>query len=138
MTIPDIAHDAPTDAYRPGACNIGSAEIGRRRRAGFTGLLVAAGLGATLVALDAPSAARLLVALPLAGGAVGLLQAHFRFCAGYGMAGVRNFGDLGSVERVEDAAARRADRSRAIAIFLAGAGIGLAGAAAFALLPLAR
>jgi hypothetical protein len=135
MTIPQIAYDAPTGEYRPGACNIGPAEISRRRRAGVTSLLVAAGLGVILLALDAPAAARLLVALPLAGGAVGLLQAHFRFCAGFGLAGVRNFGDLGSVERVEDAAARRADRSRAIAIFLAGAGIGLAGAVVFALLP---
>lgn len=136
MTIPRLAFDVPSAEYRPGACNIGPAEIARRRRAGITGLLAAAALALILVVLDAPSVARLLVALPLAGGAVGLLQAHFRFCAGFGLAGVRNFGELGSVLRVEDAAARRADRTRAIAMFLAAAAIGVAGAVAFALLPL--
>ncbi len=136
MTIPQIAFDSPPGEYRPGACNIGTAEIARRRRAGIVGLLAAAALALALVVLDAPGVARLLVALPLAGGAVGLLQAHFRFCAGFGIAGVRNFGDVGDVERVEDGAARRADRSRAIGVFLAAAAIGVAGAVLFALLPL--
>ena len=119
----------------PGACNIGPAEIARRRRAGYLGLAAAAALAVALVALDAPTAARWLLALPLAGGATGFLQARFRFCAGFGIAGVRNFGQLGSVEQVEDADARRADRNKALAIFAAAAGIGAAGAAAFVLLP---
>ncbi len=135
MSMPQITFDTPPGEYRPGACNIGPAEIARRRRAGYTGLAAAGVLAVALVALDAPTAARWLVALPLAGGAVGFLQARFRFCAAYGMAGVRNFAELGSVERVEDTAARRADRSRAVAISLAGAGIGAAGALAFVLLP---
>jgi len=75
------------------------------------------------------------VALPLAGGAVGLLQARFRFCAAFGLAGIRNFGALGNVERVEDAEARRADRAKAITIFLVAGVLGLAGAALLAVLP---
>lgn len=135
MTTPPIAFDSPPTGYVPGACNIGPAEIARRRRAGYLGLAAAGALAVALVALDAPTAARWLVALPLAGGATGLLQARFRFCAGFGMAGVRNFGELGSVEKVEDAAARRADRMKALAIVAASAGIGAAGAAALVLLP---
>jgi hypothetical protein len=135
MTTSPIAFATEPGEYRPGACNIGPAEIARRRRAGITGLAAAAALAAALVVLDAPTAARWLVALPLAAGSVGLLQARFRFCAGYGMAGVRNFGALGSVERVQDAAARRADRTRALAIFGASAAIGAAGALLFVLLP---
>lgn len=134
--MPPITLDAPTGEYRPGTCNIGPAEIARRRRAGIIGIGAAAALAAALLLFHAPPATRWLVALPLAGGAIGLLQARLHFCAGFGLAGVRNFGALGEVERVEDPAARRADRAKAISISLAGAAIGLAGALGLVLLPL--
>ncbi len=136
MSMPQITFDSPAGEYRPGACNIGPAEIAARRRAGLASLAVAGLLAGALVVLDAPTAARWLVALPLAGGATGLLQARFRFCAGYGLAGLRNLGPLGSAERVEDAAARRADRAKAAGIVAASAAIGAAGALALVLLPL--
>ena len=134
--MPQIAFDAEPGEYRPGACNIGPAEIARRRRAGIAGLVVAVALAAALLVVGAPAASRWLVALPLAVGAVGLLQARLHFCAAYGAAGVRNFGVLGSVQRVEEAAARRSDRAKAIAIFLAAGAIGLGGALTLVLLPL--
>lgn len=52
--------------YQPGVCNIGPAEIGRRRRAGHVGIIAAMALLAGLVAIGAPPLARLLVALPVA------------------------------------------------------------------------
>ena len=136
MSMPEIAFDHSPGEYRPGACNIGPAEIARRRRTGYLGLAAAALLAAFLVAVDASGTARLLVGIPLAGGAMGFLQARFRFCAGFGMAGVRNFGAVGSVERVEEAAARHADRMKAYRISLAAAAIGGVGAIAFAALPI--
>jgi hypothetical protein len=136
MSMPEIVFDQPSTEYRAGACNIGPAEIAARRRSGYVGLAVAAGLAVALVALDAPSAARWLVAVPLAGGATGLLQARFRFCAAYGFAGMRSLRALGAAERVEDAADRRADRRRALAISGAGLAIGLTGAAALVALPI--
>jgi hypothetical protein len=135
MSMPPIAYDTPPGEYRPGTCNIGPAEIARRRRAGMLGIGAAVALAAALFLFHAPAAARWLVALPLAGGAIGLLQARLRFCAAYGAAGIRNFGALGEAERVEDPAARRADRAKAVAIFLAGGAIGLAGALVIVLLP---
>ena len=66
-------------AYRPGACNIGTYEIARRRRAGLVGVVVAALLAIGLLAVDAPQLARLLVLLPLWGGFVSLLQVRRRF-----------------------------------------------------------
>jgi hypothetical protein len=135
MTMPPIDYDPPAGEYRPGACNIGPAEIARRRRAGAVGVGAAAGLAAGLLLVDAPVAARWLVALPLAVGAVGFLQAHFRFCAAFGLAGVSNFGPLGSTERVEGAAARHADRQKALGIGVAGGLIGVAGAAILVLIP---
>lgn len=135
MSMPEIAFDQPAPEYRAGACNIGPAEIAARRRSGYLGLAAAAGLAVALVAVDAPDAARWLVALPLAGGAIGLLQARFRFCAGYAFAGMRNLRELGAAERVEDASDRRADRRRALAISAAGLAVGVAGAAALVALP---
>lgn len=134
--MPEITFDTPPGEYRAGACNIGPAEIARRRRAGIVGLVAAGVLAVALVVLDAPTTARLLVGIPLAGGATGFLQARLRFCAGFGMAGIRNFGAVGSVERVEDAAARHSDRMKAYRISLAAAAIGGVGALAFALLSL--
>ena len=54
---------APVD-YQPGVCNIGPAEIARRRRAGHIGLVAALALFAVLVAIDAPNWTRLLIAIP--------------------------------------------------------------------------
>ncbi len=107
--------DIPSD-YRPGVCNIGPAEIARRRRSGHVGLVAAAVLFAILVAIDAPPLARLLVAAPAVIAASGYLQAWLKFCAGFGSAGIFNFGDVGTTETVADAAARRADRRRALRI----------------------
>jgi hypothetical protein len=136
MSISPILFDAPPGEYRPGTCNIGPAEITRRRRAGMLVISAAGVLAAALLLVGAPGVARWLVALPLAGGAVSLLQARLRFCAAYGAAGIRNLGSLGQVERVEDPAARRADRAKAGLIILAGGASGLAGAALLVFLPL--
>lgn len=127
--------DSPADGYRPGACNIGPAEIEQRRNAGIVGVAAAAVLAGSLVLVGAPDWSRWLVALPLAGGTVGLLQARLRFCAAYGLAGMRNFGPLGRTLSVADEAARRADRRRALEIGLASAAVGLVGAAILVALP---
>ena len=114
------------DDYRAGACNIGPAEISRRRRTGHVGLAATIVLLAALLLLDAPAWWRLSLAVPAALSASGYLQAATRFCAAYGWAGVFNFGagGFGNVASVADAAARRADRVKAATI---GAGSALAG-----------
>ncbi len=120
--------------YRPGVCNIGPAEIARRRRAGHVGLVATVALFAALLAVDAPPLARFLVALPAAGSASGYLQAWLHFCAGFGSRGEFNFGPLGRTEHVEDVEARRRDRQTSTRIGLASVAIGLTvGAAAVAL-----
>ena len=132
---PPIASDSRPGEYRPGVCNIGPAEVARGRRSGMLGIGAALALAAALFLVGAPTAARWLVGLPLAGGVAGLLQARLRFCAAYGATGTRNFGALGEAERVDDPAARRADRAKSAAILLAAGAIGLAGALALVLLP---
>jgi hypothetical protein len=128
----------PTEGtYRAGVCNIGPAEIARRRGVGFLAIGAAIVMALALVIVDAPAPARLLVAIPLAAGFSGLLQAHLRFCANYGWRGLRNLGAIGEAERVDDGAARAADRRRSAQILAASVAPALALATGFALLALA-
>jgi hypothetical protein len=122
--------------YRPGICNIGPAEIARRRRAGHVGLLATIVVLAVLVAIGAPPVARLVVALPAAVSASGYLQAWLKFCAGFGTRGVFNFGELGPTQQVVDPAARARDRERANRIGLASLAVGVSVAILAAVLPL--
>lgn len=121
--------------YQPGVCNIGPAEIRRRRQIGYLGIAAAVGLAAVLLALDAPAWTRLAVALPVAGGLEGLIQARERFCAGFAMAGLQNMGELGAQVQVEDDEALAADRRKALRIHATSAAGGLVAGVAFALMP---
>jgi hypothetical protein len=131
MTLAALAASGTTEArlsaeYQPGLCNIGPAEIARRRRAGHTGLIAAIALFIALVVIGAPDWTRFLVAIPVIGAASGYIQARLRFCAGFGAAGVFNFGKLGPTERVQAAEDRARDRARAMQIGAASIAIGIA------------
>jgi hypothetical protein len=128
-------HGTPASAYRAGVCNIGPAEIARRRRAGHAGLLVAVALLGVLLLVDVPPIVRLLVALPAAGAASGYLQAWLKFCAGFGSRGIFNFGQVGSTEEVDDQDDRARDRARSRQIGLASLAIGVAVGIIATLLP---
>ena len=101
-------------SYRAGACNIGPAEIARRRRGGIAAVGIALALAVVLVAIGAPWWTRLIVFAPLAGGLISLEQVRRHFCVGFAMAGIRNFGALGSPDKVADATDRSADRRSAL------------------------
>jgi len=124
------------DDYRAGACNIGPAEISRRRRAGHVGLAATVALLVGLVAIGAPQPVRLLVALPAAGAASGYLQAFLHFCAGFGSRGIYNFGSLGTTQLVTDPAARARDMFMSARIGIGSVAIGAAVGVVAALLPL--
>lgn len=131
---PSLAGTNGSD-YQPGRCNIGPAEIARRRRAGHVGLAATAVLFGGLVAGGAPPLARIIVVLPAAIAASGYLQARLRFCAGFGSRGVFNFGSLGQTEQVFDDTARARDRARATQIGVASLAIGVVTGLAAVLLP---
>lgn len=124
------------DPYRAGACNIGPAEIARRRRAGLVGIAVALALAIGLVVLGAPDWSRVLVLPPLASGIISLEQARRRFCVGFAMAGLQNFSALGRQTRIEDAAARAKDRRAALVMVGQGTLVAAAISAVFVLLPI--
>ena len=120
----------------PGVCNIGPAEIARRRRSGHIGLIASVVLLAVLVAVGAPPLLRLLLVIPVAISASGYLQAYLKFCAGFGAAGVYNFGELGTTDKIADAAAKALDRAKSTRIGLASFAIGAAVAIIAVLLPI--
>jgi hypothetical protein len=121
--------------YQPGVCNIGSAEIARRRMAGHVGLIATLIALAALIAIDAPPGFRVVAILPAAASASGYLQAWLKFCAGFGSRGVFNFGAFGETTAVVDDEARGKDRRRARQIGLAALAIGVVVGVAAALLP---
>jgi hypothetical protein len=139
LTAPGGPGSAPLSIdeprYRPGVCNIGPAEIAKRRRAGHVGAAITIGGLLLLVAVDAPPLARLLIALPAAVSASGYLQAYLKFCAGFGQMGVFNFEGPGTTEHVIDKSARARDRARAYQISIGSGLIGLAVGVVAVLLP---
>ena len=128
FALGNTAADTP-GSYQPGVCNIGPAEIARRRRAGHVGVILTVGALGVLVAMDAPAWTRLSLIAPAAIAASGYLQARLKFCAGYGQLGVFNFGSAGDTTAVADAEAKALDRRRARQIsawsFAIGAAVGI-------------
>lgn len=108
---------APGGDYVAGACNIGPWEIRRRRLTAIAAFGAAAVLFAVLVAIGAPSWTRLVLLLPLWGGAISWLQARRHFCVAYAMGGFANFGDgEGTRRSVVDPVQRAADRRATVVL----------------------
>ena len=106
-------------------CNIGPAEIARRRRSAIGFTVVAALAALALVAFHVPPAGRLVMFLFATGAAINWLQVVHRFCVAFGALGIENFGRIGEEAHV-DRAQRSADRRRVAQLVLEGSLIGLA------------
>ena len=104
------------NTYQPGVCNIGPAEIRRRRNSGIAGAVISVVLLVVFVVFHAPNPWRAVVLLPAGVGAAGFLQAAFHFCAAFGMTGLFNFGSLGTQEAVHEKEYRRKDQQKALLI----------------------
>ena len=102
--------------YQPGVCNIGPAEMRRRRVSGWFGLGVAVVFLALAFLLGWAAPWRLLVALPVFLSAQGFLQSAFHFCVGFATRGLYNFGALGSEENVVEAEFHKKDMRKATLI----------------------
>src|SRR6478735_5866502 len=102
--------------YQPGVCNIGPAEIRRRRKSGYLGLVVSVLFLGVAFALGWAAPWRLLVAVPVFLSAQGFLQAALHFCVGFASRGLYNFGALGTEETVMEAEFHRQDLRKAALI----------------------
>jgi len=130
---------ATKQEYIPGICNIGPAEINKRRQSGWLGLGATILLWIVFWFFRVPAIWRLLLFFPAALSAIGFLQAVLHFCAGFGMLGVFNFGsEVGKTETVEQAEFRHKDQRKALQIILYSVTIGIAIAIAGFLLVIPR
>lgn len=102
--------------YQPGVCNIGPAEIRRRRSMGWIGAAVAVVFLVLAFALGWAAPWRLLVFLPVVLAAQGFLQAGLHFCVGFATRGLYNFGSLGTEDSVMEAEFHRKDLRKAMLI----------------------
>lgn len=101
-------------AYVPGVCNIGPAEIARRRRSGWIGAAITVVAWAAMAALDLPAVFRLLLFFPAAMSGAGFLQAAMHFCAYFGFSALFNVDkEAGKVDTVVEAESRARDRRTA-------------------------
>jgi hypothetical protein len=116
-------------------CNIGPAEISRRRRFAIVLSLAAFALAVGLVASGVPHLLRAVLWPVAAAASVTWLQVVRGFCVRFGAAGVENYGDIGPTSPVERAQAE-ADRRRAAQIVGEGVLAGLLASVALVNLPL--
>lgn len=112
--------------YIPGVCNIGPAEIKRRRQSGWLGLGLTVAMGAAFVWFDVASAWWLALFFPATMSATGFLQAYMHFCAHFGLSSLFNFGDVGKTDSVQQAEFRAKDKRKAWQIIIYSVFIGLA------------
>lgn len=112
--------------YIPGVCNIGPAEIARRKQSGWLGLSVTIALGALLAWLDTSSIWWLTLFFPATMSATGFLQASMHFCAHFGFSSLVNFGEVGKTDTVLQAESRAKDRRKAWQILISSILIGVA------------
>ena len=104
--------------YISGACNIGPAEIKRRKQGAYLGGALYLIVSISLIASDASKSTRLWVFLPAALFAVGYIQSKRKFCVAYGFLGIFNFEKLGNTTRIKVNQDLKADRKYAIKLMV--------------------
>ena len=104
--------------YISGTCNIGPAEIKRRKQGAYFGGALYLIVAIFLVASDASRTTRLWVFLPATLFAVGYIQSKRKFCVAYGFLGIFNFEKLGSTTKIKVNQDLKADRKYAIKLMV--------------------
>ena len=104
--------------YIAGACNIGPAEIKRRRQGALIGAILFAITTLLFVLTNAPTSTRLLVFIPALLFTVGIIQSRRKFCVAYGFLGVFNLEKLGATRKITINQDLKADRKYAIKLLL--------------------
>lgn len=134
---PDLSHEQSSEVdYMPGKCNIGIREARRRQLVGGIGLFLTISTVLGFYHQHSSRIQRLSTFLPALVMSIGYLQARKRFCLGFGLSGLFNFGTLGKTTRVISEEDRKIDRSAAIRLFLEAAALAAAVTAFVFLLPI--
>lgn len=113
------------ETYQAGVCNIGGAEVARRRQVAILGGVLFLALALYSIIQNFSPINTLVLIAPASIFAIGFVQSRKRFCLAYGLMGTFNFQKLGSVTKVEDKAALAADRKMAFQIIIQSLGLAL-------------
>ena len=109
--------------YQPGVCNIGGAEVARRKQVSYFGGAIY--LALLLLSFGSTSAAlRLPVFISALIFAIGYIQSRKKFCLAFGLMGTFNFSELGKLSKVVSPEALAADRK--VALLIIGQALALA------------
>jgi uncharacterized membrane protein len=102
--------------YQPGVCNIGGAEVARRKQLSLIGGILYLVSAVALISLELSQTMRALVFIPALIFAIGYIQSRKKFCLAFGLMGTFNFGALGDMSKVASPEALAIDRKVAISI----------------------
>jgi hypothetical protein len=102
--------------YQPGVCNIGGAEVARRKQVSVLGGILYLASAGVIISLGLSQTMRALVFIPALLFAVGYIQSRKKFCLAFGLMGTFNFGALGDMSKVASPDALAIDRKVAISI----------------------
>jgi hypothetical protein len=102
--------------YVPGTCNIGPAEIRRRRIVMWLGCILSIVTIASFAQNSASRSDRLAIFLPAFVFSIGFVQSRKKFCLAFGFMGAFNFGKVGAITKVLTPEQRAADRKTALVL----------------------
>ncbi len=108
--------NTPEANYIPGTCNIGPAEIRRRRIVMWLGCLLSIVTIASFQQNSASKMDRLSIILPAFVFSIGFVQSRKKFCLAFGFMGAFNFGKVGAITKVLTPEQRSADRKTALVL----------------------
>lgn len=111
--------------YQAGVCNIGGAEVAKRKQLSYVGGLIFLLFLLIAVLQDFSLTETSVAFAPAILFSVGFIQSRRKFCLAYGLMGTFNFAKIGALSRVEDRDSLKADRSTAISILLQALGLAL-------------
>lgn len=104
--------------YQAGVCNIGPAEIKRRRQGALIGAVLYAFTTLTFVITNASTSTRLITFVPALLFTVGIIQSKRKFCVAYGFLGVFSIEKLGATKKISINQDLKADRKYAVKLLL--------------------
>jgi multisubunit Na+/H+ antiporter MnhC subunit len=108
--------DNSGDQYISGVCNIGPAEIRRRRIVMWLGVLLSLVTLASFAQNNSSRMDRISIALPAFVFSIGFVQSRKKFCLAFGFMGAFNFGKVGAITKVLTPEQRAADRKTALTL----------------------
>lgn len=120
--------------YQPGLCNIGGAEVARRKQVAQFGGALYLIFSLIFIIKNYSLSLTAVIFLPAMIFAVGFIQSRRKFCLAFGLMGTFNFQRVGTLTKIEDRASLAADRRTALTILLQALGLALALTAATSLL----